>query len=239
MLSAKLDHVKFILPTAPTQPVTLNMGMPMPSWYDIVGLDDRASESCAGIEESRETVLNILDEEHAAGVRYDRMVLAGFSQGGALSLFTGMQLHQEKKLAGVVVMSGYLAAASTFKLSAGLENTPLLHCHGESDPMVRHEWGIKTRDALTEMGATNYTMKSYPALQHSVDERVISDVFSFIEGIIPPSPDFLVPLRDPGDMSVKELKAAIKEAGLSSKAVGFAEKSDYVEVLRDHYKTLR
>lgn len=81
MLSTNLGHVKFILPTAPTQPVTLNMGMPMPSWYDIVGLDDRASEECKGLPESRQRIEAILADEHAtAGVKYERMVLAGFSQ---------------------------------------------------------------------------------------------------------------------------------------------------------------
>ena len=80
VLSQKLDHIKFILPTAPTQPVTLNMGMPMPSWYDIVGLDDRASESCSGIEDSRRTVTELLEQEASAGVKYERMIIAGFSQ---------------------------------------------------------------------------------------------------------------------------------------------------------------
>jgi predicted esterase len=80
IFNRKLDHVKFILPTAPTQPVTLNMGMAMPSWYDIVGLDDRASEHCNGIEESRNVVKEIIEQEVAAGLSYERIVLAGFSQ---------------------------------------------------------------------------------------------------------------------------------------------------------------
>ena len=80
MLSRRFDHVKFILPTAPTQPVTLNMGMSMPSWYDIVGLDDRHSESCAGLPESRKRIESILQDEAAIGLKYERMVLAGFSQ---------------------------------------------------------------------------------------------------------------------------------------------------------------
>ncbi len=80
MLSQSLPHVKFILPTAPTQPVTLNMGMPMPSWYDITGLDDRSSEICSGIETSQQTVHEILDDEARAGLQYQRIILAGFSQ---------------------------------------------------------------------------------------------------------------------------------------------------------------
>ena len=112
-LAGQMSYVKFVLPTAPTQPVTMNMGMPMPSWYDIVGLDEKSNEKCKGIEASRDTIREILRKEHEnTGLPYSRMVLAGFSQGAALSLFTGLQLESvEKKLAGIAILSGYLAAA--------------------------------------------------------------------------------------------------------------------------------
>ena len=106
----------------------------MPSWYDITGLDERSNENCAGIETSQNTVKEILTKEHESnGLSYNRMVLAGFSQGGALSLFTGMQLSAAQKLGGIVVMSGYLPAAKQFQITQGLEDTPIMHCHGESD----------------------------------------------------------------------------------------------------------
>lgn len=90
-----MPHLKFVLPTAPTQRVTMNMGAPMPSWYDIVGLDERSNENCKGIEESQAKIKAILQKEHEeTGLPYSRMVLAGFSQGGALSLFTGLQLEE-------------------------------------------------------------------------------------------------------------------------------------------------
>merc|ERR1712083_861431 len=77
-LAAKMPHVKFVLPTAPTQPVTMNMGMSMPSWYDITGLDEQSNESWSGIEQSRSTICRILDNEHhATGLSYNRMVLVG------------------------------------------------------------------------------------------------------------------------------------------------------------------
>ena len=81
-------------------------------------------------------------------------------------------------------------------------------------------------------------MKSYPGLQHSLDERVIKDVLDFLSDRIPHDSEHLIPLRNPSDMSVKELKAAIKEAGLSSQAVGFAEKSEFIQLLQGHYETL-
>ena len=90
MWSRSLPHVKFILPTAPTTPVTMNMGMAMPSWYDIAGLDERTNEVCEGITESRERIRRILEEENEGGLPYSRMAVSGFSQGGALSLFVGL-----------------------------------------------------------------------------------------------------------------------------------------------------
>lgn len=87
MLSHQLPYVKFILPTAPSSPVTLNGGMVMNSWYDIVGLDDRATETCDGLDESRDIVQNIIQEEVNAGIPHSRIVLAGFSQASNSSSF--------------------------------------------------------------------------------------------------------------------------------------------------------
>ena len=91
-MARTMPYCKFILPTANVRPVTLNGGMKMNAWYDIVGLSDRASESCAGIDESVTLVRTLLEGESRLGISFDRMVLAGFSQGGALSLFTGLQV---------------------------------------------------------------------------------------------------------------------------------------------------
>ncbi len=106
-LAESMPHVKFIVPTAATMSVTLNGGMPMPAWYDIVGLDDRAGESCDGIDASCARIRAMLAAEHAAGLPYHRMALAGFSQGGAMSLFCGLQQPAEQKLAGALILSGY------------------------------------------------------------------------------------------------------------------------------------
>lgn len=228
-----MPHIKFILPTAPTQPVTMNMGYPMPSWYDITGLDERSNENCKGIDTSQTTVQEILKKEHTeSGLNYDRMVLAGFSQGGALSLFTGMQL--ESKIAGIVVMSGYLPAAKQFKITDGLENVPIMHCHGEVDPMVKVDLAKKSKEMVTGMGATNYELKTYPGLVHTVSMDEIADVKVFLEGILPVDDSCNVKLKDPSDMSVKELKEAIRKAGIGNKAVGLMEKSEFVKLVQDH-----
>jgi lysophospholipase-2 len=232
-LAKELPYLKFILPTAPTQPVTMNMGMPMPSWYDITGLDERANENCKGLEQSVKIIKDICEREHVStGLNFNRMVLCGFSQGGALSVFTGMQLPS--KLAGIVMLSGYLPAASKFTISAGLEDTPILHLHGTADPMVPLHVAQRSQEMLAEKGAKEYSLKSYPGVQHTVSMEEIADLKNFLERVLPPSEECKITLKDPSDMSVKELKAAIRKAGLGQKAVGLMEKGEFVRLLKDH-----
>mmetsp|Transcript_12294 Transcript_12294/g.23036 ORF Transcript_12294/g.23036 Transcript_12294/m.23036 type:complete len:353 (-) Transcript_12294:96-1154(-) len=235
MFALQMPHLKIILPTAPTQPVTMNMGMPMPSWYDITGLDERSNENCRGIQESRQTLVNILQKEHEdSKLPFDRMVLMGFSQGGALSLFTGMQLEKEKRLAGIVVMSGYLPAKAQFRLTEGLECVPVLHCHGERDPLVQVAMAGRSRDAIMSMGAKNYEMMTYPDLVHSVNMKELQDIQSFLKRVLPDDDNCKVTLKDPNEMSIKELKEAIRHAGIGSRAVGLMEKSEFVKLVEDH-----
>jgi len=230
MLAGQMPYAKFILPTAPTQPVTMNMGMPMPSWYDIVGLDERSNEQCKGLPESRARIAGILKTEHeTTGLPYSRMVLAGFSQGGALSLFTGLQLEQS--LAGIVVMSGYLPAASQFKPKQ--LSTPVYHGHGSMDPMVQFAMAEKTKAAVTALGVTDYTLESFP-IPHSVSPAELQKVRAFLAKVLPPDDSVKIQLKDPKDMSVKELKAAIRKAGLGNKAVGLMEKSEFIKLLQDY-----
>lgn len=234
-LASQMPHVKFILPTAKTQKVTMNMGMAMPSWYDIVGLDKRSNEFCNGIEESQQRIEKLLKDEHEhLGVPYNRMVLAGFSQGGALSLYTGMQLSS--KLAGIVIMSGYLPHESGFNIANGLHDTPIWHGHGAADPLVRITAANESQSAVKAKGATNYTLKTYPGLAHSVNPQEIGDVLSFLQQILPPGGEgeFKVKLKDPSEMSVKELKGAISKAGLGRLALGLMEKREFVELLQKH-----
>mmetsp|Transcript_15608 Transcript_15608/g.25636 ORF Transcript_15608/g.25636 Transcript_15608/m.25636 type:complete len:286 (+) Transcript_15608:160-1017(+) len=233
-LASRLPYVKFILPTAKTQKVTMNMGMAMPSWYDIVGLDKRSNEFCNGIDESQQRIEKLLKDEHEnLGVPYNRMVLAGFSQGGALSLYSGMQLPS--KLAGIVIMSGYLPHESGFNVSNGLQDTPIWHGHGEADPLVRITAANESQSAVQAKGATDYTLKTYPGLAHSVNPQEIGDVLSFLQKVLPfGEGDFKVKLKEPSEMSVKELKGAISKAGLGRLAVGLMEKGEFVELLQKH-----
>jgi lysophospholipase-2 len=211
----------------------MNMGMPMPSWYDITGLDERANENCRGLEESQARIQSILEKEHETSkLKYDRMVLAGFSQGGALSLFTGLNFPH--KLAGLGLMSGYLPAAKKLQVSNENKDTPVWHGHGNSDPMVTLQVAEKSRDMVLSKGATKYELKSYSGLQHSVNMEEIGDFKDFLLSVLPPDDTCKVQLKDPSEMSVKELKAAIRKAGLGSKAVGLMEKAEFVKLLEEH-----
>lgn len=228
--ASQMPWLKIILPTAPTQKVTMNMGMAMPSWYDIVGLDERSNEHCAGIEVSQARIESILEKEHnETGLPYSRMLLAGFSQGGALSLFTGLQLS--KSLAGIVVMSGYLPAVSKLKLTQ--TDVPIFHGHGKMDPLVNYNMAEKTKSKLTEMGVTKYTLNSYP-IPHTVSPSELNDAISFLKEVLPADDSVKVTLKDPKSMSVKELRAAIRKAGIANKAVGLMEKSEFVNLVQDY-----
>lgn len=150
MLAPKLPDVRFVLPTAPTVPVTLNGGMPMPAWYDLSTLDgDRSKETCPGLDENVAFIESLVADEVAAGIPRGRIVLMGFSQGGALSLSAALRATggAEEALAGCAVLSGYLPVPGKIPegLSGAAAGTPLAFFHGDADPVVRPAWG---QDAL-------------------------------------------------------------------------------------------
>lgn len=146
-----------------------------------------------------------------------------------------MILHTCEKLAGILVLSGYLAQASKFCLSPGFEDVPVLHCHGIDDPMVRHDWAVKTKEHIEGRGHRRYEQRSIRGLGHSVNYEVIQAATAFLAQVLPDEPSLAVQPKAPSDMSVKELKAAIRNAGLAAKAIGFSEKFEFVKLLEDHY----
>lgn len=261
-LANQLPHVKWILPTAPTQPVTLNGGMPMPSWYDIVGLDSRSSEFCDGLDESMERILSLVENEVSGDgssstatptatcvnhpLDYSRIVLAGFSQGGALALYTGMTQSRKQStvglgLGGITVMSGYLPRSKAFAIAAGSENTPILHCHGEQDSVVPVQAAALSKERVSSLlkeidggNDNSYEVRTYAGLDHSVVIDELNDVVAFLKRVIPPitadnaQDDDEV---DPTKMSVRQLRTEIEKRGLKEEARGMLEKSELVNLL--------
>jgi phospholipase/carboxylesterase len=160
-------RVRFVFPHAPAIPVSLNFGMVMPAWYDIAGPDlRRTRHDEPGIRASAARVEALIARERARGVPSDRVVLAGFSQGGAIAIHTALR-HAER-LAGLVALSTYLVLPEKLaaERSEACRDVPVLQCHGTLDPMVPHERGVACRDALLALGY-DVTWRDWP-MQHQV-----------------------------------------------------------------------
>ena len=169
---AAVGPVRFVFPSAPTRPVTINNGYVMRAWYDILGPGRR--EDAAGLRESQALVEALIAGEVARGIQASRIVLAGFSQGCAMTFMTGLR-HRER-LAGLLGMSGYLPLAelTAAERSAANADVPIFQAHGSADPMIPMARATSSRDALEALG---YPVEwhEYP-MQHSVCPQEIADI---------------------------------------------------------------
>ncbi|MGZ5205818.1 MAG: alpha/beta hydrolase, partial [Caldimonas sp.] len=148
-----LGPVRFVFPHAPTRPVTLNGGYVMRAWYDIFGLDaQQRREDEVGLRESQALVEGLIAKEKGRGVPARKIVLAGFSQGCAMTLMTG--LRHDERLAGLVGLSGYLplAAKAEAERHAANRDVPIFLAHGSADPVIPIARARDSRDALVAMG---------------------------------------------------------------------------------------
>ncbi|GCB61937.1 hypothetical protein scyTo_0007136, partial [Scyliorhinus torazame] len=188
LAAIKTSHVKYICPHAPIAPVTMNFRMSMSSWFDIIGLSVDSVEDEGGIKNAAENVKAMIDLEVKNGIPSHRIILGGFSQGGALSLYTALTTHQ--KLAGVIGLSCWLPLRNSFPEAAA--NSPnkdvhTLQCHGEADPLVPLTFGRLTADKVkTIINPNNVTFKSYAGMAHSSSPQEMMDVKQFIEKQLPP-----------------------------------------------------
>jgi phospholipase/carboxylesterase len=175
--------VRFVFPHAPRRPVTINMGMVMPAWYDIRGPELRRDQDEAGIRTSAEQVRALVAREVERGVPSKRIVLAGFSQGGAMALYVALR-HPEA-LAGVLALSTYLVLDSTLDEEAAAANRtiPLFQAHGTADPLVGLERGEAARDRLRALGY-GVEWKSYP-MGHELCPDEIRDVGAWLASRFP------------------------------------------------------
>ena len=169
-----LGDVRFVLPHAPEQPVTINGGYVMRAWYDILGTDLARVEDEPGLRRSATEIEALIARENARGIASSRIVLMGFSQGCAMTLLTGLR-HRER-LAGLAGLSGYLplAATTAAERSEANRDVPLFLAHGTQDPVVPYPRGVASRDALAALG---YAIEwhEYP-MPHSVCAQEIADL---------------------------------------------------------------
>ena len=166
--------VRFVFPSAPTRPVTINGGYVMRAWYDILGTGAPRREDEAGLRESQAAIDALIERERERGIEASRIVLAGFSQGCALAFMTGLR-HGER-LAGLLGMSGYLPLAelTAAERSAANAAVPIFQAHGSADPMITMARATASRDALVALG---YPVEwhAYPR-PHSVCPQEIADM---------------------------------------------------------------
>ncbi len=174
--------IRFIFPNAPHQPVSCNDGYVMRSWYDIYSLNDFDREDKIGLTQSQQTVEALIQNEINRGIKPDRIILMGFSQGGAVVLHTGLRYSQ--RLAGIGALSTYLpfrADAAKEKHQANTD-VPIFMAHGLRDPVVRYEYGENSSKLLQQLG---YSVDwfSYP-IEHNVCAEEINDISTWIQQIL-------------------------------------------------------
>ncbi|KAH8418720.1 hypothetical protein KR222_002806 [Zaprionus bogoriensis] len=166
--------MKVICPTAPTQPVSLNSGFHMPSWFDLVSLDIGGDEDEVGIRSARDNIHGMIRKEVSAGIPANRIVLGGFSQGGALALYSTLTFDQS--LAGVVALSCWLPLHKQFPAAkASSDEVPIFQAHGDYDPVVPYKYGQLSASILKGF-MKNVTFKTYSGLSHSSSDEEMKDV---------------------------------------------------------------
>jgi len=179
------SYVKVICPTAPVQPVTLNGGYAMPSWFDLITLDANGKEDAKGIAKAGESIQKMLDDEQSkSGIRSNRIILGGFSQGGGLALHSA--LRYPKPLAGILALSCWLPLHKDYPgvLNSANKDIHLLQCHGEADHIVPVKWGEMSSNIIKQLSSKS-DFKKYRGLAHSSNDEELQDMKAFIKTCLP------------------------------------------------------
>ena len=169
---------RFIFPNAPVRPITINNGMKMRGWYDIVSLTRSDQQDEAGIRASAQIVQDLIEGQAGSGLARQLIVLAGFSQGAAIALHTG--LRQRESLAGILALSTYLPLHQKIhaELTAAGRATPVLMCHGLHDNVLPLALGTSTRDGMRQLGC-QVEWRDYP-MQHQVCDEEIVEIATWL-----------------------------------------------------------
>lgn len=166
--------VKYIFPHAPLRPVTLNQGLSMPAWYDIFGLEFNTKEDSAGIYATAAMINALIEQQIAAKIPAQKIILGGFSQGGALALHCGLRFPQV--LAGILALSTYLPIAQTIpsEISVAGKKTPIFLAHGSYDEVLPASWAQYSVDQLKHNHCT-VELKLYP-MAHTLCGKELTDI---------------------------------------------------------------
>ncbi len=164
--------LRFVFPHAPVRPVTINGGATMRAWYDILSLDATGRADAAGVRESTALLDALIEREQQRGIAADRIVIAGFSQGGAIAI--NAVLHAQQKLAGLMALSTYIALPGEMAASKGNRDLPVFMAHGSFDPMLPMQWGKASAEQLVALGFA-VEWHDYP-MAHAVCAEEINDI---------------------------------------------------------------
>jgi len=175
--------VRFVFPNAPSMPVTINGGYVMPAWYDIAASDIAATQDEAGIRRAQGMIEELIEREIERGVPSNSIVLAGFSQGGAIALQTGLRFKQ--KLGGIIVLSAYLPLRQTLEQerSPANDELPILMAHGTADTVIPIAAGRSSAEYLARSGY-GVVWQEYP-MPHTVCAEEIDAIRAFLVGVLP------------------------------------------------------
>lgn len=181
-LGLPATSIRFVFPHAPAMPVTINGGYVMPAWYDILGTDLNRREDEAGVRASQQAVEALVVREGERGIAPNRIVLAGFSQGGAIALQTA--LRQGQPFAGVMALSTYVPLAATLpaERNAASNAVPILMAHGTYDPVIPLAMAQRSRDLLRSLGY-GVEWHEYP-MEHSVCPEEIAAIGDFLRQML-------------------------------------------------------
>jgi phospholipase/carboxylesterase len=177
-----LPAIRFVFPHANTMPVTINGGYVMRAWYDILGTDLAKREDEAGLRASQRQVEALIEREKARGIPANRIILAGFSQGCAMTLQTGLR-HAEK-LAGLMCLSGYVPLSATVPTERSKESlaTPIFMVHGQQDGVIPIARATASRDLLASMG---YQIEWHDyMMQHSLCMEELGDISAWLKKVL-------------------------------------------------------
>jgi phospholipase/carboxylesterase len=171
---------RFVFPHAPMIPVTINQGFVMRAWYDVSDSKIDADQDEKGIRKSEKILVKLIEEQIKDGIASERIFIAGFSQGGAIALHTG--LRYPKRLAGIIALSTYLPLAKTLAAEKSEVNKgiPIFLAHGSEDPVIPIDLGYTTRGRLEKAGYLT-TWVEYEGMAHSVSEKEIFDISDWLE----------------------------------------------------------
>lgn len=174
--------VRFVFPNAPVRPITMNGGVPMRAWFDLIAAERDAPEDAAGIRESATHIEALIRKERERGVAADQIIVAGFSQGGAMALFTALRFPE--RLAGILALSTYLPISDAVKAERSEVNldTPIFMAHGQHDEVIDFNFARNSRMKLAKMDY-NVDWKEYP-MAHSVIPEELDDIRGFLDQVL-------------------------------------------------------